>query len=513
MATLASVVPWKSVAVAAGLYFATVAFYRLFLHPLARFPGPKLAAATRWFEAYYDIIQNGQYTSKIAKMHERYGPIIRISPDELHINDPSFFPTLFRHEGRWDKYAWAVNAQSIHGATIFTADHDQHKARRQPLNPCFSKATVASRQGMIRKKLVRLCERISEFAETGRVLDIGAAISAFQRDVLTNYVLGKSYDDLEKEDFNAGMMIVAQAGGKVWRLTKHFPWYGPTLLSIPKDFLIKHGDELTANFMRYGKASEEETERLLSDAASALSTPGEKAQPTIVHAIVHSDLPPEDKTTARMWSDVATVTGAGFETTASVLRLVIYHVFNNSQILERLRAELATVAPPLPSLSDEEPELRVLEQLPYLTAILMEGMRLSPALGTRLQRIAPDRELVYDKWRIPAGTPVGMTTLFMHMNEELYPDPTRFEPQRWVDVDARKKADKTYAPFSRGARICLGMHLAWIDMYLVMSALVRRFNFDLRGLTDDYFVFESDQFIIGTKGKGVLEVNVTRRKP
>ncbi|KAK7404080.1 hypothetical protein QQX98_010138 [Neonectria punicea] len=472
MATLASVVPWKSVAVAAGLYFATVAFYRLFLHPLARFPGPKFAAATRWYEAYYDIIQNGQYTSKIAKMHERYGPIIRISPDELHINDPSFFPTLFRHEGRWDKYAWAVNAQSIHGATIFTADHDQHKARRQPLNPYFSKAKVASRQGMIRKKLVRLCERISEFAETGRVLDIGAAISAFQRDVLTDYVLGKSYDDLEKEDFNTGMMIVAQAGGKVWRLTKHFPWYGPTLLSIPKDFLIKHGDELTANFMRYGK----------------------------------------DKTTARVWSDVATVTGAGFETTASVLRLVIYHVFNNSQILERLRAELATVAPPLPSLSEEEPELRVLEQLPYLTAILMEGMRLSPALGTRLQRIAPDRELVYDKWRIPAGTPVGMTTLFMHMNEELYPDPPRFEPQRWVDVDARKKADKTYAPFSRGARICLGMHLAWIDMYLVMSALVRRFDFDFRGLTDDYFEFESDQFIIGTKGKGVLEVNVTRRK-
>lgn len=87
----------------------------------------------------------------------------------------------------------------------------------------------------------------------------------------------------------------------------------------------------------------------------------------------------------------------------------------------------------------------------------MEAMRLSPALGTRLQRIAPDRDLIYDKWVIPAGTPVGMTALFMHMDEKLYPDPEKFDPERWVDVESRKRHEKVYAPFSRGSRICLGM--------------------------------------------------------
>jgi cytochrome P450 len=73
-----------------------------------------------------------------------------------------------------------------------------------------------------------------------------------------------------------------------------------------------------------------------------------------------------------------------------------------------------------------------------------------------MARIAPDRPLVYDKWRIPAEAPVGMTALLMHTDERLYPDPGRFDPERWMDNEKRKKADGTFAPFSRGTRICLG---------------------------------------------------------
>lgn len=57
-------------------YGVCLAFYRLFFHPLARFPGPKLAAVTRWYEAYYDVVEYGQYTFKIAEMHKKYGTVI-----------------------------------------------------------------------------------------------------------------------------------------------------------------------------------------------------------------------------------------------------------------------------------------------------------------------------------------------------------------------------------------------------------------------------------------------------
>lgn len=66
---------WRSTIVAVIIYYATLIVYRLYFHPLARFPGPKLAAVSRWYEAYYDIIQGGQYTPKILQLHKQFGTI------------------------------------------------------------------------------------------------------------------------------------------------------------------------------------------------------------------------------------------------------------------------------------------------------------------------------------------------------------------------------------------------------------------------------------------------------
>jgi cytochrome P450 len=176
---------------------------------------------------------------------------------------------------------------------------------------------------------------------------------------------------------------------------------------------------------------------------------GTKFQNTLVHTIVHSDLPSDEKTFSRIRQEVGTITGAGFETTASALRLIIYHIYTNPAILQRLRQELSNIP------SSTTPALKTLELLPYLTAVLTEGMRLSPAIGTRAARIT-DKDLFYRDRCIPAGTPVGMTTLLMHIDPDLFPDPMRFDPERWLGAEgARNK--KWYAPFARGTRICLGM--------------------------------------------------------
>lgn len=69
------------------LYFIGRAFYRLYLSPLAKFPGPKLAALTLWYEGYYDIVKRGQYTFEIRRMHEKYGTVVHADASRSLIGD------------------------------------------------------------------------------------------------------------------------------------------------------------------------------------------------------------------------------------------------------------------------------------------------------------------------------------------------------------------------------------------------------------------------------------------
>lgn len=272
MEALSSLLSWQSIVATISLYYVTVALYRLYLHPLAQFPGPKLAAVTRLYEGYYDLYQSGQYTFKIAELHKQYGeenpgpvsnscpdshasatgPIIRISPHELHVNDSAFFDTLYnRQEGVWHKYDWSVDAFATKGAIIWTADHTLHKNRRIPLSPFFSKAKVSRQQDMIMRHVQALFGRLSGFAASQKSVDLGAAFTAFVRDVVNEYMIGKHYNDLEKEDFDAGMVVAAQAGGLLWRTTKFIRFFGPLMRSIPPPWIMAVSDPVMKEFFRF----------------------------------------------------------------------------------------------------------------------------------------------------------------------------------------------------------------------------------------------------------------------
>lgn len=123
------------------------------------------------------------------------------------------------------------------------------------------------------------------------------------------------------------------------------------------------------------------------------------SHPTIFHDILGSNLPPQEQTLDRLWQEGQTIIGAGTETTAWTLSVIIYHVLSNPAIYERLQAELEGVF----SKANGQPTSSQLEQLPYLSAVISEGLRLSFGVTTHLQRVSPELPMTFKDWIIPAG--------------------------------------------------------------------------------------------------------------
>lgn len=181
------------------------------------------------------------------------GPIVRISPYELHVDDSRFYEKLYQQDGRWEKYAWSYDAFGAPSSAICTVDHNLHKRRRAPLNAYFSKGNVATKQGIILTRVNKLRNRIDDFAASESVFNLGAAFSATMTDIATEYILGKSYDNLGRTDFNQDLMNMLQGSGGMWRATKHVRFLGPLLKAIPLSMLDRVGGSDVKAFVAFLK--------------------------------------------------------------------------------------------------------------------------------------------------------------------------------------------------------------------------------------------------------------------
>ena len=198
------------------------------------------------------------------------------------------------------------------------------------------------------------------------------------------------------------------------------------------------------------------------------------AHPTLFHEVLQSSLPEHEKTVERIRHEAQIVVGAGTLTTAWTLSVATYYLLVSPHILTRLKGELKTVlvSPNIP------PKISVLEKLPYLVAVVQEALRLSYGVCTRLQRMSPDPLVFNDpqtqkKWVIPPNTPCGMTSVFVHHDESIFPDSNSFRPERWID---NPRLSRYLVAFSKGTRQCIGINLAYAELYLSLAAIFRRFG-------------------------------------
>jgi cytochrome P450 len=118
-------------------------------------------------------------TTATRKLSRTSGPIVRITPHELHIRDSEYYDEIYAASSKKrDKWSGSVVMAGAPGSILATVGHDLHRLRRGVLNPFFSKRVIASKEVEIREKIERLCRRFEMASESGEVLRVDVAYSA-----------------------------------------------------------------------------------------------------------------------------------------------------------------------------------------------------------------------------------------------------------------------------------------------------------------------------------------------
>lgn len=198
-----------------------------------------------------------------------------------------------------------------------------------------------------------------------------------------------------------------------------------------------------------------------------------KEYPTLFHHLLQSNLSPQEKTIEHMTREGFIVVQAGSDTTGIALTVTAFHILNNTTILARVKEELTEALPD----SQAQPTWVELEKLSYLSAVIKEGLRLAHGTSNRLPRVSA-ATLQYGDWIIPPNTPVGMSPMLVHENETIFPNHHDFRPERWLGPSS-KTIEKYLMTFGKGPRACLGMNLAYAELYVTLATIFRRFDFEL----------------------------------
>ncbi|KAK5166725.1 uncharacterized protein LTR77_008269 [Saxophila tyrrhenica] len=486
------------------LYLVSLVLYRLFLHPVCSFPGPKLAAATKWYEFYYDVLNapGGQFSRHVEELHRQYGPIVRINPDELHISDPDFYETLYSQSKR-DKWPPAAGIAGWDVYPHATVDHDMHRQRRAAANPLMSRKAVVEAIPMIQQQLDKLVEVFSKSVQNEEAIELGTVFLAFTTDVAGQYFFSETLGMQDDHGKAAAWKHTTHGIARATPIVKQFPGIMKPALKIPLS-VWKIMDPIAAVLLQLhydldGKARQFLNTVARNGEAKMLNDSGRPL--TIFHAVYQNPGPDSNRLHERLTDEAFSMIVTGGETSAKVLTRAIYYLAVDEPAFQRLRAELRE-ALERANRNASALTLLELERLPWLTAIIRESLRISALVTSRLP-LQPHTPLQYDRWIIPAMTPVSLSPYDVLKDPTIYPNPDNFEPARWLQTtnDGQEKVrldlERYFVPFGKGPRMCQGVNLAWAELYLALAALVPRFDFELHDVVKERDIDYSGDFFLG----------------
>ncbi|KJZ75438.1 hypothetical protein HIM_05134 [Hirsutella minnesotensis 3608] len=484
--------------VAVLIYLASRSIYRVWFHPLSRFPGPKLLAVTAFPATYAHNIQ-GTWVRRVSKLHRKYGPVVRIGPNHLSFDGSIGWQDVFglRTGGRAE-YAKPPPIFKKHAAGLLHAPHDSHRRQRRLLNHAFSDAALKEQQGVILRYVDMLLDRLTDRADE-EMVNVVDWFSYTTFDIIGDLAFSESFSCLENDGYHPWVLKIFKAirGSNLMRFANAFPiigWLiiqvgGRVMVSTTKTILSNSGDVAQARLAREGHFSMGHRDFMSYMLRSTRD--GEKGmteQETLINAPV--------------------LILAGSVTTATALSGFFFYLSESPRAYHRLVQEIRSAF-----VSEAEIDLNSTASLQYLQACISETLRVYPPAAGIGPRICPGDRIGHEY--VPAGTFVSVHPWATFQNPGNFVEPEHFLPERWLpathqDHDGRFAADNkaAFKPFSYGPRDCLGKNLALAEIRLIVCRILFRLDFELAYNQSSW---HDDQRVLGLWDKGPLHVNFRRR--
>jgi cytochrome P450 len=296
------------------------------------------------------------------------GPVVRCNPHELHISDPDFYETIYSASSPRDKAHQHVRWAGNTGAAQATVDHDLHALRRRAQNPYFSKRQILAFVPHIQDAVDKLIARLDEeWKGTNKPVVLSDAFGCFTGDMIMEYCFAQHHDFLSAPEFSSPFLESVHQLESTAHIMMHFPVLIKIMRLVP-DFLLP-GKAMP--IIQFERDMAKQITELIEERNQGYK---DASHPTVFRELLDNpELGPVlgegEKGVKRLQDEGVTLVGAGQETNKVALTIAMFHLLRQPETMKKLYDEILSIFPN----PNEPPSLAQLEQLPYLTAVLMES--------------------------------------------------------------------------------------------------------------------------------------------
>jgi cytochrome P450 len=390
----------------------------------------------------------------LQKATSEHGDIVyfRFGPqDVFFLNHPDYIKdVLVTHHQSFMKGRALQRAKRLLGEGLLTSEGEFHRRQRRLAQPAFHRGRIAS-YGLV---MTDYAARTAARWHDGATLDISQEMMR-----LTLAIVGKTlFDtDVESEADEIGAALTAVMELFDFLLMP----FSELLEKLPLPHVRRFQkararlDATIYRIIEERRRSGEDRGDLLSMLLSARDEEGDGGQMT--------DLQVRD--------EVMTLFLAGHETTANLMTWTWYLLSRHPEVEAKLHEELKAV------LDGRQPTVEDVPSLRYTEMVVAESMRLYPPAWAIGRLALKDHEI--GGYTIPAKALVLLSPYVTHRDERYFPDPTRFDPERWMPEAKESRPQFAYFPFGGGTRRCIGEGFAWMEGILLLASLARNWRMRL----------------------------------